>query len=155
MQSYVRAIAASSSFERTRGLAKRTKRPFAFPTPPPPTRSARGADAKRVVGMLRGASQLIFDTLYWVLAFGYTEEGGGENALDPPTDFFRIRMVATVLETCGSYFDRGVAKRKLDVFLVYFPRYLFTKSSLPMDVEFDVQDLLDLLRPKVSFRSSP
>ena len=75
--------------------------------------------------------------------------------MDPPTDFFRIRMVATVLETCGGYFDRGVAKRKLDVFLVYFQRYLLTKSALPMDVEFDVQDLLDLLRPKVSSKEEP
>ena len=99
--------------------------------------------------LLLALNQLIFDTLYWVLAFGYTEEGGGENPLDPPTDFFRVRMVATLLEACGGYFDHGPPKRKLDDFLVYFQRYLLAKSALPMDVEFDVQDLFDLLRPKL------
>ena len=59
--------------------------------------------------------------------------------LDPPEDCFRIRMVITLLETCGRYFDRGSSKRKLDRFLVHFQRYVLSKGPLPLDIEFDVQ----------------
>ena len=45
---------------------------------------------------------------------------GRFNAFDPPDDFFRIRLVATVLETCGMFFNRGAAGKKLDYFLSFF-----------------------------------
>jgi regulator of nonsense transcripts 2 len=37
-----------------------------------------------------------------------------------PDDFFRIRLVATLLETCGIFFNRGAAGKKLDYFLSFF-----------------------------------
>jgi regulator of nonsense transcripts 2 len=37
-----------------------------------------------------------------------------------PDDFFRIRLVCVLLDTCGMCFDRGTQKRKLDNFLVFF-----------------------------------
>jgi hypothetical protein len=37
-----------------------------------------------------------------------------------PDDFFRIRLVCTLLDTCGMCFDRGTAKKKLDFFLTFF-----------------------------------
>ena len=40
--------------------------------------------------------------------------------LDLPDDFFRIRLVCAILDTCGSCFDRGTAKKKLDFFLTFF-----------------------------------
>jgi regulator of nonsense transcripts 2 len=39
---------------------------------------------------------------------------------DMPDDFFRIRLVATLLETCGIFFNRGAAGKKLDYFLSFF-----------------------------------
>lgn len=42
------------------------------------------------------------------------------NELDPPEHLFRIRLVCTLLDTCGQYFDRGTSKKRLDCFLVYF-----------------------------------
>ncbi len=65
--------------------------------------------------------------------------------LDTPTDLFRAQIVCEVLNTCGSYYVRGNAKEKLSKFLVYFQRYLLTKSSLPMHVEFSILDTFDLL----------
>lgn len=59
--------------------------------------------------------------------------------LDPPEDCFRIRMVITLLETCGHYFGRGSSKRKLDRFLINFQRYIISKGVLPLDIEFDLQ----------------
>jgi hypothetical protein len=80
----------------------------------------------------------IFETLYALLAFGH-EAPESAAALDPPTSFFRVRLVCTLLETCGGYFHRGSAGRKLDRFLAYFQRYLLAKPPLPLDVEFDIQ----------------
>ena len=40
--------------------------------------------------------------------------------IDMSDDFFRIRLVCVLLDTCGMCFDRGSQKRKLDNFLVFF-----------------------------------
>lgn len=40
--------------------------------------------------------------------------------VDMPDDFFRIRLVCVLLDTCGMCFDRGSQKRKLDNFLLFF-----------------------------------
>ncbi|OJD18443.1 hypothetical protein AJ78_01563 [Emergomyces pasteurianus Ep9510] len=83
-------------------------------------------------------SPVIFDTLYRVVTFGH--EGGipapGKiNLLDMPDDFFRIRLVCTLLDTCGYY--------------------LSTKDPLPMDVEFLVQDTYALTRPQWKIATDP
>lgn len=51
---------------------------------------------------------------------------GRINPLDLPDDFFRVRLVCTLLDTCGHCFDRGSAKKKLDFFLTFF------QVSLPL-----------------------
>nr|GEU67610.1 regulator of nonsense transcripts UPF2 [Tanacetum cinerariifolium] len=93
-------------------------------------------------------SSVVFDTLYLILVFGHgTEE---QDVLDPPEDCFRIRMIITLLETCGHYFGRGSSKRKLDRFLIHFQRYILSKGPLPLDIEFDLQDLFADLRPNMT-----
>ncbi|GAB2225830.1 hypothetical protein Droror1_Dr00021597 [Drosera rotundifolia] len=92
-------------------------------------------------------SSLIFETLYLMLAFGHGPEE--QDVLDPPEDFFRARLVITLLETCGHYFGRGSSKRKLDNFLMHFQRYILGKGLLPLDIEFDLQDLFADLRPSM------
>ncbi|XP_058081432.1 regulator of nonsense transcripts UPF2 isoform X2 [Magnolia sinica] len=97
-------------------------------------------------------SSVIFETLYLILVFGHgTPE---QDTLDPPEDCFRIRMIITLLQTCGHYFDRGSSKRKLDRFLIYFQRYVLSKGSIPLDIEFDIQDLFADLRPNMTRYSS-
>lgn len=96
-------------------------------------------------------SPLIFDVLFKLLNYGW--QGGYAlpglyNPLDLPDDYFRIRLVCNLLETCGMYFDKGLAKKRLDFFLTYFQYYLCMKESLPMDVEFIVQDAYNLTRPQ-------
>ena len=39
---------------------------------------------------------------------------------DSPCDFFRVRLITTLLETCGMFFNKGAAGKKLDVFLSLF-----------------------------------
>lgn len=96
-------------------------------------------------------SPLVFDTLYKLLNYGW--QGGFArpdlyNPLDLPDDYFRIRLVCNLLETCGMYYDKGAAKKKLDFFLTYLQYYVCTKEALPMDVEFIVQDAYALVRPQ-------
>ncbi|KAF1838878.1 nonsense-mediated mRNA decay factor [Decorospora gaudefroyi] len=103
-------------------------------------------------------SPLIFDTLYKLLNYGW--EGGYArpgvyNPLDLPDDYFRIRLVCNLLETCGMYYDKGAAKKKLDFFLTYLQYYVCTKEGLPMDVEFIVQDAYNLVRPQWKMISDP
>lgn len=77
---------------------------------------------------------------------GGTPIPGKINPLDLPDDFFRIRLVCTILDTCGHCFDRGSAKKKLDFFLTFFQYYIFTKEPLPMDVDFLVHDTYSVTR---------
>ena len=48
-----------------------------------------------------------------------------------------------------SRFARGSEKVKLDRFLMYFQRYCLSKVDPPVDLEFDLQDLYELLRPNL------
>ncbi|KAL4437467.1 hypothetical protein ABPG77_003448 [Micractinium sp. CCAP 211/92] len=93
-------------------------------------------------------SHVVFATLHLLLAYGHEAGTPPEvtRKLDPPANYFRIRLVCGLLGVCGQYFTRGAARRKLDRFLPYLQRYLLAKPPLPLDVEFDVQDLWDHLK---------
>lgn len=65
---------------------------------------------------------VVFDTMYKIMTFGHGGPPilGRLNHFDLPDDFFRIRLIATILETCGMYFAKGAAGKKLDYFLSFF-----------------------------------
>ncbi|CAJ1054615.1 Hypothetical predicted protein [Xyrichtys novacula] len=107
-------------------------------------------------------SAVIFRTLFSFISFGINQDGTA-SPLDPPEHLFRIRLVCTLLDTCGQYFDRGSSKRKLDCFLIYFQRYIWWKKSLdvwtkdhpfPIDIDYMISDTLELLRPKMRLSCS-
>ncbi|KAK0261303.1 mRNA decay protein [Friedmanniomyces endolithicus] len=96
-------------------------------------------------------SAIIFDTLYTVLNYGHEggyAQPGRISQLDLPDDYFRIRLVAALLETCGMYFEKGTLKKKLDFYIAFLQLYINVKDPLPMDMEFVVQDLYSALRPQ-------
>ncbi|KAI0373457.1 ARM repeat-containing protein [Pilatotrama ljubarskyi] len=98
-------------------------------------------------------SGIIFDTLWTLVTFGHPEGRptlGQPSPIDMPDDFFRIRLVCVLLDTCGMCFDRGSQQRKLDNFLTFFQLYVLSKDPLPMDVEFMLTDSLEAVRPKLS-----
>lgn len=39
--------------------------------------------------------------------------------IDAPDDFFRVRLLCTLLDTCGMCFDRGSLKKRLDEYLIF------------------------------------
>ena len=95
----------------------------------------------------------------------HTAEGrplpGQASPVDMPDDYFRVRLVCVLLDTCGMCFDRGTQSKKLDNFLAFFqvcgkhlwtdPKliscrqlYVLTKAPPPMDVEFMLSDSLEV-----------
>lgn len=50
--------------------------------------------------------------------------------IDWPHSCFRIKLVCTLLQTCGHYFCRGSLKCKLDRFLLFFQRFIRAKVCL-------------------------
>lgn len=97
-------------------------------------------------------SGIIFDTLWSLVTFGHPDGRplpGQFSPIDTPDDFFRIRLVCVLLDTCGMCFDRGSQKRKLDNYLNFFQMYVLSKDPLPMDVEFMLYDSLEAVRPKL------
>ncbi|GBC04197.1 hypothetical protein RclHR1_05560017 [Rhizophagus clarus] len=95
-------------------------------------------------------SAVIFEILYSIATLGHEFGRPAPNRinhLDAPSDFFRIRLCCTLLDTCGMCFDRGSSMKRLDDFLVFFQMYILTKQRLPMDIDFMVADLFEMLRP--------
>jgi len=70
---------------------------------------------------------------------------------EAPWDYFRIKLVCVLLETCAHYYDRGAVKVKLDRFLQFFIRYVHSKGELPLRFMNMVYDVLERLRPKLVF----
>ena len=107
-------------------------------------------------------SGIIFDMLWSLVTFGHRESPpslglrrrpnfwfaadgrplpGHPCSIDMPDDFFRIRLVCVLLDTCGMCFDRGSQKRKLDNYLSFFqvlpyshPMWDLSEVFAPTDV---------------------
>ena len=75
--------------------------------------------------------------------------------LDSPTDTFRALMVCEVLNACGGNFARPGTRTRLEQFLLYFQRWLLSKPTLPVHVEFAVLDLFDGLDVKAAEIAAP
>ncbi|KAK4666890.1 mRNA decay protein [Podospora pseudopauciseta] len=99
---------------------------------------------------------VIFEIMYKIMTFGHGGPPipGRLVSFDMPDDFFRIRLIATILETCGVFFNKGAAGKKLDYFLSFFQYYIYTKDPLPMDIEFLVHDIFSLTRPQWKLASN-
>ncbi|XP_020710978.2 regulator of nonsense transcripts 2 isoform X2 [Athalia rosae] len=107
----------------------------------------------------------IFRTLYLLITFGVaTDHTAPPTILDPPDHLFRIRLVCTLLETCGQYFSGGSSKKKLEYFLIFFQHYYWFKRSdpiwtapenpFPIGIDYMYCDTLTMLRPKMQLFQS-
>ncbi|XP_034251967.1 regulator of nonsense transcripts 2 isoform X2 [Thrips palmi] len=113
----------------------------------------------------------IFKVLYSLIKFGVSHDAANPSLLDPPDHLFRIRLVSTLLFTCGQFFNSGPSKQKLDYFIVFFQHYYWMKkesgywasgdtvgaltgagdgpSPFPMSIEYMFEDALLGLRPNL------
>lgn len=103
-------------------------------------------------------SSIVFDQLWSLVMFGHP---GGRplpgqiSPIDAPDDYFRIRLVCTMLDACGHCFDRGILKKRLDDFLLFLNIYILSKTQpLPMDVNFMLSDTLETLRPQFQLKKT-
>lgn len=105
----------------------------------------------------------IFRTLYLLITFGVSMDHSVPSVLDPPDHLFRIRLVCTLLETCGQYFSGGSSKKKLDYFLIFFQNYYWfkytdpvwtTENPFPVGIDYMYRDTLTMLRPKMQLFQS-
>ncbi|XP_063980636.1 regulator of nonsense transcripts 2 [Diachasmimorpha longicaudata] len=105
----------------------------------------------------------IFRTLFLLITFGVSMDHGAPSVLDPPDHLFRIRLVCTLLETCGQYFSGGSSKKKLDYFLIFFQNYYWFKytdsiwtvdNPFPIGIDYMYRDTLVMLRPKIQLFQS-
>ena len=62
-------------------------------------------------------------------------------------DSFRIRLVCTLLDALGQYFWKGERRTQMDRFLIFFQKYIYSKSYVQMDLEFMILDTFDQIRP--------
>jgi regulator of nonsense transcripts 2 len=67
------------------------------------------------------------------------------SAKDPPSSSYRITLVCTLLEVAAKSIVSRNNLPRLKGFLAAFQRYLFTKTSMPTDVEFALLDTFDLV----------
>ncbi|CAD6985898.1 unnamed protein product [Tilletia controversa] len=102
-------------------------------------------------------SKLVFDQLWSFTTFGHPYGRplpGQFTPLDAPDDYFRIRLICTLLDACGACFDQGSLKKRLDSFLTFFNLYVLSKTQpLPMEIDFMLSDTLEALRPGLAFKT--
>jgi regulator of nonsense transcripts 2 len=67
------------------------------------------------------------------------------SVLDPPNSVFRIKLVCVLLEVVSKTLVTRNNIPKIEAFLASFQRYLFTKTTLPTEVEFSLLDTFDII----------
>ncbi|KAJ1961949.1 mRNA decay protein [Dispira parvispora] len=103
------------------------------------------------------STDVVFDTLYTILTLGYPDPHfypGRFSPLDLPQDFFRVRLCSCLLDTCGVYLANSQAQTKLDLFLLTLELYVRAKPTLPVEVEFLLDDTLTRACPDYRFHTS-
>ncbi|ANB15125.1 Nmd2p [Sugiyamaella lignohabitans] len=94
---------------------------------------------------------VIYDVLFMLISFGHPNgrpRPGQFVSLDPPNEFFRIRLVCTLLESNGVYSRINKDTTKFDLLVKFFQYYIFSKDPMSMDIEFQVRDTFELLGVK-------
>nr|CAG4635937.1 EOG090X0143 [Eubosmina coregoni]SVE69635.1 EOG090X0143 [Eubosmina coregoni] len=103
-------------------------------------------------------SAVVFKVLYTLITFGVSFDVNVESELDQPDHMMRLRLVLTILDTCGVFFVSGLSKKRFDCYLYYLQYYYLFKRSLPVwtddypfpvAIDFGMRDMFATLRPKM------
>ena len=95
-------------------------------------------------------NEIVYYTMYMILLFNPDWSNGvkeliADNPLDSSVDTFRVLMIITILEICGTKLNKGKKKEKFDEFIQFLQIYILTKQYLPLDVENRVTACLEHL----------
>ncbi|KAJ1992241.1 mRNA decay protein [Coemansia spiralis] len=94
-------------------------------------------------------SKEVFELLYFMLRYGHSEPHpvpGRTCDADMSNDYFRIRLVCTLLSTCGQYISSRSAEdhRELEKYATYLQMYILAKEQpLPVDISYNVDTLFE------------
>lgn len=100
-------------------------------------------------------SDNLFDFMYRLINYDFQSKYVDQFFLlldTDPIDSFRIRLVCTLLSSLGHYFWQGMRRVQMDRFLIFFQRYIYSKTYVLMDLEFMILDTLDKVRPSHAFK---
>lgn len=89
---------------------------------------------------------LLYKLINWDISSN--EEEKQMSAIDSSDDSFRIRLVCTLLDNLGKFFTKGKRALLMDRFLIFFQRYILSKTYILMDLEFMILDTLEAMRPR-------
>lgn len=79
------------------------------------------------------------------------------SSVDSSTDVFRIRLVCTLIESCGTSayterestfsngLEKGLQRIRLKCFMVFFQRYILSKDEIPLETDFVIIELFESL----------
>lgn len=91
---------------------------------------------------------MIFKILYFLMEAGNDpNDKYYKHMKDAKDDTFRITLICTLIETCVDHLKKNKYKKVVDKYLVFLQRYILSKTYLPINVEFQVLDVLDSLAP--------
>ncbi|KAJ2617609.1 mRNA decay protein [Coemansia sp. RSA 1365] len=99
-------------------------------------------------------ASLVFDLVRMFLRHGHHEPiplRGRSCEVDTPSDYFRIRLVCTLLSACGPHIHTGDTDdmKALADILLYFQMYIMAKQQpLPVDIDYNVELLFDTVFAK-------
>lgn len=103
---------------------------------------------------------VVFDTAFSIMMYGHPNGGRPQRGeycpLDPPDDFFRVRLVCSLLESGDMVATLQAHNAKRFAMLIAFLQYyILTKDPLSMDVDFQVRDTLHLIDPAMQLYTNP
>ncbi|KAJ1965716.1 mRNA decay protein [Dipsacomyces acuminosporus] len=98
------------------------------------------------------SSKEIFDLLFLLVRYGHAEPHpfpGRDSEIDPLADYFRIRLVCTLLSTCGRYISGADDRLLLEEFAVYFQMYYLAKQQpIPIDIDYSIDQMYETIFPR-------
>ncbi|AMD19751.1 HCL400Cp [Eremothecium sinecaudum] len=102
-------------------------------------------------GMVR--SEVILETMYHILKYGYPNGRPTASYINPydlPDDYFRIRLISTIISNMEKTTPNW--EKKFPLFLRFFEYYILTKSNpLPKDIEACVSNIFDSYASTLNF----
>ncbi|KAJ2748005.1 mRNA decay protein [Coemansia sp. BCRC 34301] len=94
----------------------------------------------------------VMDLLYLLLSFGHTVAyplPGRSCEHDLSGDFFRIRLVCTILSTCGQYIRGAKDRQALERYGLYLQLYFLAKDRpLPVDIDYSIESVYESVFPR-------
>ncbi|KAJ2796582.1 mRNA decay protein, partial [Coemansia helicoidea] len=91
--------------------------------------------------------QVVLDLVRLLVTYGHRElppQPGCGCELDPPSSYFRIRLVCTLLLACGSRLGSAAGPARMAELSLHLQMYILAKDHpLPVDIDYSVDNLFE------------